>query len=113
MESVVFIFSLIDCCALIFLSVYFVSFCSRVGAAPRGVGAAPDGGRALWQLRGAAGGAGPALRRGEAPGGGPGGEVLSSWDARGARWPCGGVRLGRAPGGARCAPRSAARAPRS
>uniref|UniRef100_A0A8V0Z360 Cornichon family member 4 n=1 Tax=Gallus gallus TaxID=9031 RepID=A0A8V0Z360_CHICK len=29
MESVVFIFSLIDCCALIFLSVYFVSFCSR------------------------------------------------------------------------------------
>lgn len=26
MESVVFIFSLIDCCALIFLSVYFVSF---------------------------------------------------------------------------------------
>lgn len=71
MESVVFIFSLIDCCALIFLSVYFVSFCGRVGAAPRGVGAAPDGGRALWQLRGAAGGAGPALRRGEAPGGGP------------------------------------------
>lgn len=33
MESVVFIFSLIDCCALIFLSVYFVSFTSvgRVG----------------------------------------------------------------------------------
>lgn len=33
MESVVFIFSLIDCCALIFLSVYFVSsglFCGGV-----------------------------------------------------------------------------------
>ncbi|KAK4824732.1 hypothetical protein QYF61_018120 [Mycteria americana] len=34
MESVVFIFSLIDCCALIFLSVYFVSFSSGAGGRP-------------------------------------------------------------------------------
>lgn len=38
MESVVFIFSLIDCCALIFLSVYFVSFFSAAGERPGWVG---------------------------------------------------------------------------
>lgn len=40
MESVVFIFSLIDCCALIFLSVYFVS-----ARGPGGAGRTAVGGR--------------------------------------------------------------------
>lgn len=31
MEAAVFILSLVDCCALIFLSVYFVSFMSPAG----------------------------------------------------------------------------------
>lgn len=44
MESVVFIFSLIDCCALIFLSVYFVSFSSGAGGERPGRG----GVVALW-----------------------------------------------------------------
>lgn len=37
MEAVVFVFSLLDCCALIFLSVYFVSFPAAGGGFPGAV----------------------------------------------------------------------------
>lgn len=51
MEAVVFVFSLLDCCALIFLSVYFVSLPKAGGGrhralSPRdGLGLGPGGGQ--------------------------------------------------------------------
>lgn len=63
MEAVVFVFSLLDCCALIFLSVYFVSLLRRTGD---GAGLGPCGGRRKCVGASRASGAGPGARSGRA-----------------------------------------------